>query len=74
QLRETPALPSNLTSNTTGAHKLLQRAIAEGATSLDTHEVQAILHAYGLDTLPTWIASHSAAAEHIDEQIGYPVA
>lgn len=53
QLRETPALPSNLTSNTTEAHNLLQRAIAEGATSLDTHEVQPILHAYGLHTLPT---------------------
>ncbi|MGS9235699.1 hypothetical protein ACQWHR_26415, partial [Salmonella enterica subsp. enterica serovar Infantis] len=33
QLRETPALPSNLTSNTAEAHNLLQRAIAEGATS-----------------------------------------
>ncbi|MDI8954350.1 ATP-binding protein, partial [Salmonella enterica subsp. enterica serovar Anatum] len=42
---------SNLTSNTAEAHKLLQRAIAEGATSLDTHEVQPILHAYGLHTL-----------------------
>ncbi|MFP1462516.1 hypothetical protein ACLB1E_14650 [Escherichia coli] len=34
QLRETPALPSNLTSNTAKAHLLLQQAIAEGATSL----------------------------------------
>ncbi|KAF0655199.1 protein lysine acetyltransferase, partial [Salmonella enterica subsp. enterica serovar Worthington str. BCH-3194] len=74
QLRETPALPSNLTSNTAEAHNLLQRAIAEGATSLDTHEVQPILHAYGLHTLPTWIASDSAEAVHIAEQIGYPVA
>ena len=31
-----PALPSNLTSNTAEAHLLLQQAIAEGATSLDT--------------------------------------
>lgn len=30
QLRETPALPSNLTSNTAEAHLLLQQAIAEG--------------------------------------------
>ncbi|MGK7293403.1 acetate--CoA ligase family protein, partial [Salmonella enterica] len=74
QLRETPALPSNLTSNTAEAHNLLQRAIAEGAASLDTHEVQPILHAYGLHTLPTWIASDSAEAVHIAEQIGYPVA
>lgn len=51
QLRETPALPSNLTSNTAEAHLLLQQAIAEGATSLDTHEVQPILQAYGMNTL-----------------------
>ncbi len=74
QLRETPALPDSLTSNTAEAHNLLQRAIAEGATSLDTHEVQPILQAYGLHTLPTWIASDSAEAVHIAEQIGYPVA
>lgn len=53
QLRETPVLPGNLTSDTAQAHNLLQQAIAEGATSLDTHEVQPILQAYGLHTLPT---------------------
>ncbi|MDU7306090.1 MAG: acetate--CoA ligase family protein, partial [Escherichia coli] len=74
QLRETPALPSNLTSNTAEAHLLLQHAIAEGATSLDTHEVQPILQAYGMNTLPTWIASNSTEAVHIAKQIGYPVA
>ena len=74
QLRETPALPDYLTTNTAEAHNLLQQAIAEGATSLDTHEVQPILQAYGLHTLPTWIASDSAEAVHIAEQIGYPVA
>lgn len=74
QLRETPALPSNLTANTAEAHHLLQQAIEEGATSLDTHEVQPVLRAYGLQTLPTWIASDSAEAVHIAEQIGYPVA
>ena len=74
QLRETPALPSNLTANTAEAHHLLQRAIDEGATSLDTHEVQPVLRAYGLQTLPTWIANDSAEAVHIAEKIGYPVA
>ena len=46
----------------------------EGATSLDTHEVSPVLHAYGIHTLPTWIAADSAEAVHIAEQIGYPVA
>lgn len=74
QLRETPVLPDNLTANTAEAHALLQQAIADGAASLDTHEVQPILKAYGMQTLPTWIAADSAEAVHIAEQIGYPVA
>ncbi|MGB9096258.1 GNAT family N-acetyltransferase [Erwinia sp.] len=74
QLRETPALPPNLTANTAEAHHLIRQALDEGATTLDTHEVQAILRAYGLNTLPTWIASDSAEAVHIAGQIGYPVA
>ncbi|MFH5068875.1 protein lysine acetyltransferase [Enterobacter cloacae complex sp. 2024EL-00215] len=74
QLRETPALPGNLMANSVDVHRLLQQAIEEGATSLDTHEVQPILGSYGMQTLPTWIASDSAEAVHIAEQIGYPVA
>ncbi|MGB3254366.1 bifunctional acetate--CoA ligase family protein/GNAT family N-acetyltransferase [Buttiauxella gaviniae] len=74
QLRETPALPANLQANASEAHALLQQALTEGATSLDTHEVRPILQAYGLNTLPTWIAGDSAEAVHIAEQIGYPVA
>jgi len=74
QLRETPALPVNLTANTNTAHSLIQQAMQEGVTMLDTHEVKPILEAYGLTTLPTWIASDSAEAVYIAEQIGYPVA
>ena len=74
QLRETPALPHSLTANTGQAHELLQQAIDNGIRALDTHEVRPILEAYGLNTLPTWIASDSAEAVHIAEQIGYPVA
>ena len=55
------------------AHLLLQQAIAERTTSLDTHEVQPILQRHGMNTLPTWIASDSTEAVHIAEQIGYPV-
>ncbi|MGC8427328.1 GNAT family N-acetyltransferase [Mixta calida] len=74
QLRETPALPATLKQDTAYAHQLIQQALNEGATRLDTHEVQAILQAYGLTTLPTWIAGDSAEAVHIAGQIGYPVA
>lgn len=74
QLRETPALPATLKQDTAYAHQLIQQALNEDATRLDTHEVQAILQAYGLTTLPTWIAGDSAEAVHIAGQIGYPVA
>ncbi|AHM72485.1 bifunctional acetate--CoA ligase family protein/GNAT family N-acetyltransferase [Yersinia hibernica] len=74
QLKETPALPMGLTDNTAHVHQLIRQALAEGTTQLDTHEVQPILEAYGLNMLPTWIASDSVEAVHIAEQLGYPVA
>ncbi|MFT4273971.1 MAG: bifunctional acetate--CoA ligase family protein/GNAT family N-acetyltransferase [Pantoea sp.] len=74
QLRETPALPLGLTQNSTQAHQLIQQALDQGITTLDTHEVQPVLQAYGLATLSTWIAADSSAAASIASQIGYPVA
>ncbi|MBJ7223835.1 MULTISPECIES: bifunctional acetate--CoA ligase family protein/GNAT family N-acetyltransferase [unclassified Brenneria] len=74
QLMETPALPQDLTVNASQAHTLIHQALADGVTQLDTHEVQPILQAYGLNTLPTWIANGSTEAVYIAEQIGYPVA
>ncbi|ADM99786.1 predicted acyl-CoA synthetase [Dickeya dadantii 3937] len=74
QLKETPALPSDLTANAAQAHQLIAQALQEGTTRLDTHEVQPILQAYGLNTLPTWIAGDSTEAVYIAEKIGYPVA
>ncbi|MDN8543448.1 bifunctional acetate--CoA ligase family protein/GNAT family N-acetyltransferase [Erwinia sp. BC051422] len=74
QLRETPALPADLATNTAEAHQLIHLALKEGVTTLDTHEVQGILQAYGLTTLPTWIASDSVEAVQIASQAGYPVA
>ena len=74
QLEETPALPADLEQNTDQAHQLIARTLAEGTTQLDTHEVRAILQAYGMNVLPTWIASDSAEAVNIASQVGYPVA
>lgn len=74
QLKETPALPADLEQNTDEAHRLIARTLAEGTTQLDTHEVRAILQAYGMNVLPTWIASDSAEAVNIASQVGYPVA
>ncbi|AIR85291.1 bifunctional acetate--CoA ligase family protein/GNAT family N-acetyltransferase [Pantoea rwandensis] len=74
QLRETPALPIGLTQNSAQAHQLIQQALDQDINTLDTHEVQPVLQAYGLATLPTWIASDSREAASIADQIGYPVA
>jgi hypothetical protein len=56
QLRETPVLPES-DRQYREAHMLLQQAIEEGATTLDTHEVSPVLGSYGIHTLPTWIAA-----------------
>ncbi|WP_434525542.1 bifunctional acetate--CoA ligase family protein/GNAT family N-acetyltransferase [Photorhabdus asymbiotica] len=74
QLTETPALPANITANTARAHQCIQQALEQRNFHLDTHEVQPILEAYGLNTLPTWIAHNSDEAVSIAQQIGYPVA
>ncbi|MCG8710736.1 bifunctional acetate--CoA ligase family protein/GNAT family N-acetyltransferase [Brenneria sp. 4F2] len=74
QLMETPVLSADLSANAGRARELAHQALADGKTQLDTHEVQPILQAYGLNTLPTWIAKDSAEAVYIAEQIGYPVA
>lgn len=74
QLQETPALPANLTANTSQAHTLLSQALAQGAQHLDTHEAQPILHAYGLQILPGRIATSAEQAVAIASDIGYPVA
>ena len=74
QLKETPALPADLEQNTDQAHQLIAQTLAEGTTQLDTHEVRAILQAYGMNVLPTWIAIDSAEAVNIASQVGYPVA
>ncbi|CDG22111.1 conserved protein of unknown function [Xenorhabdus poinarii G6] len=74
QLKETPSLPIGITSNTARAHECIQHALNHGHYRLDTHEVQPILDAYGLHTLPTWIAHTHDDAVNIAEKIGYPVA
>lgn len=74
QLKETPSLPVGLQQNTDEAHRLISQALAEGVMQLDTHEVRTIFQAYGMDVLPTWIASDSTEAVHIAGQVGYPVA
>ncbi|QWA12183.1 bifunctional acetate--CoA ligase family protein/GNAT family N-acetyltransferase [Sodalis ligni] len=74
QLMETPALPVSLAADTAQAHELIRQALDEGVFQLATHEIRPIVEAYGIATLPTWIAGDSAEAVAIADKIGYPVA
>ncbi|WP_261642779.1 bifunctional acetate--CoA ligase family protein/GNAT family N-acetyltransferase [Erwinia mallotivora] len=74
QLRETPSLPASLAVDTAEAHQLIHQALNEGMTTLATHQAQHILQAYGLKTLPGWLASDSTEAIQIAGKVGYPVA
>ncbi|MEX0631342.1 hypothetical protein M8494_01180 [Serratia ureilytica] len=74
QQKETPALPRRPLANTADAHRLIHQALAEGATQLDTHEVQSIPAGASRPEHPAdlRIAEDSAPKVHIAEQIGYP--
>ncbi|GGB50314.1 acetyltransferase [Oceanisphaera marina] len=74
QLMETPESISDMPSDSETVKLLIKEAFDQGITQLDTHEVSRLMAAYGIQTLPTWIASDSTEAAHIAEQIGYPVA
>ncbi|WP_346351238.1 bifunctional acetate--CoA ligase family protein/GNAT family N-acetyltransferase [Oceanimonas sp. AH20CE76] len=74
QLMETPESISDMPSDGDTVRKLIGQAFEEGLNQLDTHEVSRLMAAYGIDVLPTWIATDGTEAAHIAEQIGYPVA
>ncbi|WP_413113545.1 GNAT family N-acetyltransferase [Thaumasiovibrio sp. DFM-14] len=74
QLMETPISVNDDRKSAVQARCLIEQAIAEGALSLQTHEVRPILEAYGFKTLRTWLASDPTEAVYVAEQIGYPVA
>lgn len=42
-------------------------------THLDSHHITTLMQNYGINVLPTWLASDPSEAIHISEQIGYPV-
>lgn len=73
-LMETPVSISDMPNDSDTVRELIRQALDEGISSLDTHEVSRLMAGYGIQTLPTWIASDATEATHIAEQIGYPVA
>ncbi|OXY80327.1 bifunctional acetate--CoA ligase family protein/GNAT family N-acetyltransferase [Oceanimonas doudoroffii] len=73
-LMETPESISDMPSDGDTVREMISQAFEEGLHQLDTHEVSRLMAAYGIQTLPTWIATDGTEAAHIAEQIGYPVA
>ncbi|MBW3696277.1 bifunctional acyl-CoA synthetase/GNAT family N-acetyltransferase [Vibrio sp. T187] len=53
---------------------IAQQLLDENTVSLDTHQTRHLFNSFGLELLPTWIASDPSEAVHIAEKIGYPVA
>lgn len=74
-LMETPqSVSADLPTDANKARGLLQRALQQGQHVLETHEMQPILKAYGLKTIPTWHVKNAQEAVNIANEIGYPVA
>lgn len=73
QLRETPALPGNLTANSVDVHRLCSRPSKRAPLLLIHMRYNPFLAVMECKPCPR-IAGDSAEAVHIAEQIGYPVA
>ncbi|MCE2572522.1 bifunctional acetate--CoA ligase family protein/GNAT family N-acetyltransferase [Motilimonas eburnea] len=74
-LMETPqSIPADWPAHADIARTRLQAALDNGKKVLETHEMQPILEAYGLKTIPTWFAKDASEAVETANRIGYPVA
>ncbi|QFU22682.1 bifunctional acetate--CoA ligase family protein/GNAT family N-acetyltransferase [Shewanella eurypsychrophilus] len=74
-LQEVPqSIPDNIPTDAVAAREALVKAKQRGKRILETHESQAILSAYGLKTIDTYVANDPQSAANIAQQIGYPVA
>ncbi|HVO59895.1 MAG TPA: bifunctional acetate--CoA ligase family protein/GNAT family N-acetyltransferase [Terriglobales bacterium] len=73
-LYETPVLRAQgEESDGTTAHNMVDRARRSGRTMLSEFESKQLLSAYGIPTVPTFIASSADEAVERSGEIGYPV-
>ncbi len=74
-LQEVPeSISHGLPTDVESARGILQQAIEQGKSVLETHEASPILAAYGLKTIETWFAEDAQSAISIADKVGYPVA
>jgi acetyltransferase len=74
-LIETPdSLPTDFFPDTSGARKIVRRALESGRESLTEPEAKDILAAYGIPVVETRIAVSAKEAVIAADELGYPVA
>jgi len=76
RLYETPALPTAIDGaapDRAQVAAILSQARKEGRNLLNEAESKSLLGAYGIPTIPTWIARNETEAVRVAKDIGYPV-
>ncbi|MBN8591093.1 MAG: bifunctional acetate--CoA ligase family protein/GNAT family N-acetyltransferase [Anaerolineae bacterium] len=70
---ETPSLPPETTADVRAAEQIIQQVRASGRTILTETESKQVLAAYGIPTIPTFVATSEDAAAQSANSVGYPV-
>jgi acetyltransferase len=70
---ETPSLPPETTADVRAAEAIIQQVRATGRTILTETESKQVLAAYGIPTIPTFVATSEDAAAQSANAVGYPV-
>lgn len=73
-LETPPSLPEVFNPDTPAAERVIDAAVAEGREWLTEPEAKEVMEAYGIPTVPTYVARTAAQAAEIAIRIGGPVA
>ncbi|MDP2957397.1 MAG: bifunctional acetate--CoA ligase family protein/GNAT family N-acetyltransferase [Longimicrobiales bacterium] len=73
-LETPPSLPEVFEPRTRDAERVIESAVAEGRAWLSEPEAKEVMEAYGIPTVPTYVARTPAQAAEIATRIGGPVA
>ncbi len=71
-LYETPRLGVEFDPDRTQVQTMIEAALAEKRTILTEYESKAVMAAYGISTVQTFLADSAEKAEQLADQIGYP--
>lgn len=71
-LYETPHLGAELDPDRTQVQTVIEAALTQKRSLLTEYESKAVMAAYGISTVPTFLADSAENAERLADQIGYP--